>query len=392
MNRVYYPVLAFIFFLLVLTSSPLSQLNAAKPEKVYRIVYVQKPNEWYIQQAELWKKEIQKNPKNAEAWHNYYNAVRYASYEETIKTKDKQTRLKQIIEDMGKAIPGTYEYYHLNYWNTCNLNDISSEEKAHQLQPERVEPYYSFITHYEFTGNEQKMKEFCRKLYESRDIAPGLINYNYNVIMSTEKDAILFTNGDNDTYPLWVLQKALGIREDVTVLNIPVSRADKTYLERKLKKKGIVIDFNQLPGLRDERFIPELCRILQIKYPDIPIYFALTVSASYTKSLTDDLYIVGLAYQYSSKRVDNLALLKKNLERNLRLDYLNHDWYAEDYLANGIVKQLNTNYIAPAIMLAQHYKASGEEEKAREWKDWALAVAEKCGKKEMMEEIKKKGI
>jgi hypothetical protein len=390
MSRVYYPLLAFVFFLLVLNNNPLSQPNTAKPEKVYRIVYIQKPNEWYIQQAELWKKEIQKNPKNPEAWHNYYNAVRYANYEETIGTKDKKNRLEQIIEDMGKAIPGTYEYYHLKYWDTCNLNDISLEEKAYQLQPERVDPYYSFITHYEFTGKEQKMKEFCKKLYESRDIAPGLVNYNYNVIMSTEKDAILFTNGDNDTYPLWMLQKALGIREDVTVLNIPISRANKTYLERKLRKKGIVIDFNGLPELMDEKFIPELCQTLCTKYPDTPIYFALTVSAHYTKSLTDDLYIIGLAYQYSTKRIDNLALLKKNLEKNLRLDYLKYDWYTEGYLADGIVKQLNTNYIAPAIMLAQHYKASGEEEEALEWKDWALAIAEKCGKKELIEEIKKK--
>ena len=390
MFRFHHFLLTFAFLLLVFNSTPIVQSNTAKPEKVYRIVYIQKPNEWYIQQAELWKKEIQKNSKNAEAWYNYYNAVRYASYEETIKTEDKKARLKQIIEDMGKAIPDSYEYYLLRFWNTHSLTDISLIEKAFKLKPEKVDTYYPFISHYEFTRKEQKMKEFCQKLYESRDIAPGLMNYNYNVIISTEKNAILFTNGDNDTYPLWVLQKALSIREDVTVLNISIIRSNRDYLERKLKKKGIDIDFDKLPDLQDNRFLYELSRTLCTKYPDNPVYFALTVYDQFTKDFTDDLYIVGLASQYCTKRIDNLALLKKNLENNLRLDYLNYDWYAETYLANDIVKQLNTNYIAPAIMLFQHYQASGEVEKARRWKEWAISLAENCGKKELIEEIKKR--
>lgn len=222
--------------MLFLTCTP-AKTDEAKPEKVCRIIYEVKSNEWYQTQATLWKRIIDENPQNAMAWHNYYNAHRYAHFD-NLESDEKQAKLKTIIEDMGTHIPESFDYNLMYYWNSHNQKDITRLKKAYELDPSRPDTYYGFISFCELAGQFEKAQEYYQKLYNSLDIAPWLLDYNYNILMSVEDNAILITNGDNDTYPARMLQEAKNERSDVTVVNISMG-SETEYLEYLLKQKDL---------------------------------------------------------------------------------------------------------------------------------------------------------
>ena len=236
-------------------------------------------------------------------------------------------------------------------------------------------------------------------------------DYAYNLLNSCEQDAILFTNGDNDTFPLWFLQEVEGIRRDIRVVNLSLLntgwyikqlrdrepqvdiRLDDTYIDsvltdtqlvdlyrrewrepktpKEFDRLGLDVKVSVLPGNHVLR-VQDIMVIGIIYWNEWkrPIHFAITVAQSNRVGLDSYLSMIGMTLKLVPEkgRDTDLEALARNLLQVYRF---------RGIADRGVYKDLNTsrllgNYRACYITLASLYQEQERYDELTELTEWAL--------------------
>jgi len=261
------------------------------------------------------------------------------------------------------------------------------------------------------------------KNYKEHDRSGNYVawDYSYNILATVEPNAIIFTNGDNDTFPVWYLQEVEGIRKDVKVVNlsllntpwyikqlrdyepkIAITLSDKQidgmYL-RQWPKEGMKVsipgepdasgtitnmEWNIKPTVKSQRLsalrIQDLMilHILEKNKWKRPVYFAVTVSPDNKIGLERFLRMDGLAFKILSSspipvQSDGSTITQEPLypeliepakiEDNLINKYQYRNLNNPDVYINPNVKKLLQNYRSAFLQLGFKYLKEGNKKK-----------------------------
>lgn len=357
-------------------------------QKVYPITIKEEPNEFYVTQMRLWKSVTETDPQNKEAWWNLYLAARYKDFPRVFSDEEYREEVNGIIDDLGKALPGSYEYHYLYAWqHGFGKDNYHHLQKAYAIDSTRPKITEDLFTHHYRQGEWDEAEYFIRKWYNNKNMAPQLMYMCYNLLVCTEKNGILFLSGDNDSFPTWMLQQVRGVRPDVAALNtsliLDLKFARKILARHQLKYDESALDWLDRNKKDLWKNFGKFVRHLAEKNPDRRIYLVSSVQKQLFENLQDNLYIVGSVFQYCEKHFDNIAVLKKNWTK-MNLDYLDFIVYGDDYhySPKGLPYTVYL-YLYPASALYKHYQTAGENQKAAEMLEFCKKRSLELGKPDL---------
>lgn len=227
-------------------------------------------------------------------------------------------------------------------------------------------------------------------------------DYAYNIMATCEQNAILFTNGDNDTYPLWFLQGVEGVRNDIQIVNLSLIKT--SWYIKQLKRYGIEFDLEddeieewlgaipwdydrgvEIAGLKLEAgdlpimeypagrmTVPVLephslmiWRIIKHNWEKRPIYFAVTVPDVNMAGLKPYLSMEGMAYKLVKSRGYE-QFEEEKIRRNL-LDVYRYTGVADSTVhKDPVARRLLGNYLILFDGLVRAYIRLGMHREAYE--------------------------
>jgi len=259
-----------------------------------------------------------------------------------------------------------------------------------------------FIGQGQLNQSRKQMQELGRKKY----YPAGLLDFAYNMLITAEPDAIIFTNGDNDTYPLLCLQESENIRKDVSVVNINLLNVPKVAIMMRDSLK-VPISFTddeiiKMKPVKDRKgfwVYPADNLIANIvenarKFKR-PVYFTVTVDRNRIPYYTNFFITEGLLMRVAmNKTQDSIDVSKviQNLNKNYRLKNISKKdvWISNLSPMTRAYQHLSVNYVAIANQLAQYYEKTGDKKEAVKYYKWTCNIIGQTGEAGWLEPIQNK--
>ena len=209
----------------------------------------------------------------------------------------------------------------------------------------------------------------------SRDHIP--YQYAKGILDSTEPNGILFTVGDNDTFPIWCLQEAYGYRKDVAVVNFSLARAP-WYIKQLRDYMGVKFgwteeEIDNIRPIRDAAtkevfYIDDLvtAEIIKNNYGKRPINFCVTNPHSkmryYSQSLDSLLQLRGMVWVLDTSKSPERVDIDKTME--LLMDTIKYDGINDTTMyRNETTLRVTLNYVRAFKAAAEYLRAKEEYEK-----------------------------
>src|SRR3989338_793617 len=354
---------------------------AQQKETVPSIVVVRHETAWYETQMGLWKADVDKNPKDANAWYNYYSAVR--ALRNVSEDDAARKKYEDLCHDIAKkaydAVPETFEGNHLMHWDGgAGTVDKKYLEKAYAIAPNDPRLSDDLMIYGEMNRDQKKFHDMAVHMFETQELPGAMLNWAYNLLAELDENAIVFSAGDNDTYALWLVQEGMNFRSDVQVINAFLIR-DPNYRSKLFKELGLP----QLELKENDPDFDELYRHILTNQKGIPTYVSVSAMGLFEQVANmDSMYLTGLAYKYCGTSFDNMSVIRRNYEKRYYLDHLEVVFAV--HIADERARYFKSLYLPSLIKLYKHYEVCEEKEKMQSMYDLIIRIGKET---DQVEEI-----